>query len=361
MLVPLLQIITGGNYAPNLNGGIVAVEKPRFTKVSWLNLSYQQQYEKWFNENFSFRAYYVRIYNQFYYSLFHIPKARDVLFGKDNYLFEKNYIDEYLGRNFKGDDKIDRQIKLAKILSDTLTKRKIALMIIFAPGKATFYPEYLPEEYSNIPKKKSNYQSYIEKCNKYHLNYLDFNSYFLSLKNKTKYPLYSNCGIHWTNYGVTLAIDSMIRYIEKLKNIHLPQMKINGIEVSSKPRFTDYDLADGLNLIFKIPHPDYAYPKVEFVSDKNSVKPKVLVIADSYYWNIFGPGYSSNLFTSGGFWYYNEIAYFNINQSIPVSSFDKKKEIEKQDLIILMSTDANLHKFSWGFIEGMCKEYGIKL
>lgn len=358
--IPILQILTGGHYAPQLDGFMIHATKPKLTFTSWRKTEFQAQYESWFNEEFSFRNYFVRLYDQLYFSAFRIPKAKDVIVGKHQYIYEQAYINEYFGLSFIGDSAIDREMKIAKILSDTLAKRRIKLMIVFAPGKATFFPEFLPVKYKNFTRKRTNYQCFIEKCIQYHINYLDFNSCFLKLKNKTKYPIYSNVGIHWTQYGAMLALDSLLKYIDNLMNIKLTKMVITGYDVRSKAQFTDDDLAVGMNLIFEIPHPDFAYPKIDFIEDNNTVKPTVLVIGDSYYWNMFATGLSGRFFKETGFWYYNTDANYYNKPVVPVISLDVKKEIEKQDLIILMSTDANLYKFSWGFIENLAKAYGIK-
>ena len=44
---------------------------------------------------------------------------------------------------------IDTAIKIDKLseLKDTFLKRGIDLIVLLAPGKASFFPEYLPDHY----------------------------------------------------------------------------------------------------------------------------------------------------------------------------------------------------------------------
>ena len=73
-----------------------------------------------------------------------------------------------------------------------------------------------------------------------------------------------------------------------------------------------------------------------------------MFVADSFYWGMYNSGFAKKLFGDGEFWYYNKSIYPG---NIPVDSIDLNKKIDEHELIILMSTDANLPKFAYGFIE----------
>jgi hypothetical protein len=94
-----------------------------------------------------------------------------------------------------------------------------------------------------------------------------------------------------------------------------------------------------------------AYPQIQFEADSGKTKPSLLVIADSFYWGIYGMGWG-NLFTNNHFWYYNKEIYPN-NFDAPLTTDDinYREELLKFDIIIILSTDANLPNLGWGFIE----------
>jgi hypothetical protein len=81
-------------------------------------------------------------------------------------------------------------------------------------------------------------------------------------------------------------------------------------------------------------------------------------VADSYYWGMFNYGFSRDLFGKGQFWFYNnEIYPESFYEQTLVGNVDIKAEVEKNDFIVLMSTDANIYKFAFGFIDDMYDAY----
>ncbi|MFA6923222.1 MAG: hypothetical protein WC223_03120 [Bacteroidales bacterium] len=334
-----------------LKGDIIIAPDTVFTIKGWFDARYQLCKEKYLNEDFGFRKTAVRINNQIAFSLYKIAKANGVIIGKNNYLYEKGYINAYYGEDFIGEEKIAEQTKRIKFLQDTLKKLNKDLILIFAAGKGSFYPEYIPDRVKS-EKKQTNLECYLKYSKELGINFIDFNSYFVANKNKSKYPLYPQYGIHWSSYGVCLAIDSIIKYIEQKRNIKMINFYWNDIELPDTCRDADYDIADGMNLLFKLKTFKMAYPKYIFEENPNKTKPKVLVIADSYYWGMFGIGVSRRIFNDGEFWFYNrQINPERTPKPLDVSQINLKEEIEKQDAIIIMATEANISNFGWGFIE----------
>jgi hypothetical protein len=85
----------------------------------------------------------------------------------------------------------------------------------------------------------------------------------------------------------------------------------------------------------------------------------VLAIADSYYWNIFNTRIPKNLFKNEAFWYFNKQIYPDFYfKPKHVEDINLKKEIEQQEVILLMVTERFLFKFGWNFIEDVYKLYG---
>lgn len=334
-----------------LSGAINKPEKEYFSLKKWLSGDYQVKEEKYLNETFGFRNLFIRINNQVAFNLFNKAKANGVIIGKNNYLFEVNYIKAYYGQDFIGVDSIAHRMKRLKYLQDTLAKLNKTVIIAFAAGKGSFYPEYFPKNYIG-EKGKTNYEYHVKFSKELGLNYIDFNKYFVDNKNTSKYPLYPQYGIHWSFYGMCLVTDSIIHYIEKIRNIDIPNLYWNGIDMANAYG-SDYDIADGMNLMFKLKSFKMAYPNVQIQSDIGKTKPSVLIISDSFYWGLFNLGIS-NAFTNSHFWFYNQQIYPDSYQSLKVTSkVNLKEEIDKHDVIILMATEASLPNLGWGFIENM--------
>jgi len=207
---------------------------------------------------------------------------------------------------------------------------------------------------------KTNYSSYNNLARELGINQIDFNKYFVENKYKSKYPLYPQYGIHWSTYGMCLAADSIIRFIEKIRGIDMPNLYWTKIDLADAKE-SDYDIAEGMNLKFRLKSFKMAYPEIQIESDQGKIKPSVLVIADSYYWGMFGFGFTK-AFSQNHFWYYNKQIYpESFNQPTETSQISLKDEIDRHDVIIIMATEATLPNLGWGFIETLYEFYhGIK-
>ncbi|NLK15043.1 MAG: hypothetical protein GX311_01445 [Bacteroidales bacterium] len=359
LLAPLFQAKFDIVKLKPLKGAITEPVKNSFNFNDWFSGTYQEQREKYLNETFGFRSSLLRLSNQIAFSFFNKPRASGVIIGKNKYLYEENYIKAYHGTDYIGYDSIMNRMQRLKYVQDTLSKLDKNIILIFAAGKGSFYPEYFPDEYIT-EKKTTNYETHLQLAQQLGISHIDFNSYFIENKSKSPYPLYPQYGIHWSYYGMCLAADSIIRYIENARNIDMPNLYWDQIEIT-QPKKGDYDIADGMNLLVKLKTFNMAYPNIKFQSDSAKIKPTVLVISDSFYWGMYNMGITS-AFSNSHFWFYNKQIYPN-NDNTPTetSIFDLKDEIDKHDVIIIMATEATLPALGWGFIENVYNHFkGIK-
>lgn len=349
MLIPMLQDGLHFKKEAPLKGDVKPAENIVFDKDDWVSGYYQEEKEKYLNESFGFRNQFVRLNNQLAYSIFGKAKANGVIIGKENYLYEENYIKAYTGADFLGEDSINHTIARLKFVSDTLAKLGKQLIVVFAAGKASFYPEYIPDRYLPV-KDKTNYKYLSDGAKAAGLNVIDFNKWFIEQKKTSKYPMYPQYGVHWSTYGTVLAGDSLIRFMEQLRHIDAPELKFDGV-VMKQPHDVDYDIADGMNLLFKFKSFDMAYPNMIAVNAKGKIKPKVLVISDSFYFGMYGLGIA-NCFEDSHFWYYNREVYADDTpKGALVEDEDLGEALDKHEVFVIMATEATLRKISWGFIE----------
>ncbi len=344
--------------APPLRGSFVAPPKPTFSLDNWLNGNYQDSVMKFYEYDISLHVPFVRLRNQIGYSLFDEVKDNGVEEGAQHHLYSTGYINSYMGKDFIGEDKIvDRVTKLAYVQQE-LKKRNIDLISLIAPGKPSIVPEYLPKKYNLSKITRSNYDAYAEQFDKQKINYIDFKKYFLKLKLTTKHPLFAKLGVHWSGYGATIAADTLINYMQRIRNIKM----INHYQISGTssriPRDTDHDMAVIMNLINEIPSDTLYYPNLVFVKDRTKTKPNVLIIGDSFVWSWIGfYPYFPNMFDSNSsYWYYNHnLGYTNgkFPENILVSSFNLKKETLHRDFIIIINNESALVNFSNEFIDQM--------
>jgi hypothetical protein len=356
--IPLLQQKFRFFEEKPLFGAIVKEVKPTVSLKGILDDSYQKSFEKYYNQNFGFRNDLVRMNNQIHYSFFNSLKAKGVVFGKNGYLYEEAYIKAYLGLDFVGKDSIKHELFKLKKIQDTLQKLDKQILIVFAPGKGSFFPEYIPDNYPKKPIGSSNLNEYLDQCQAKGINYLNFNGWFCAMKATSKYPLYSKGGIHWSEYGTYLAMDSLVKYIGSSSHSPMPVLALEGIVTNQKISNDDNDIGNGLNLLYDNPNYTMAYPKLTVTRSPKLKYPKVLFVADSYYWGMFGRGYGTTLFGGGKFFYYNQEIYPDSHvKNVLVKDINLVQEVEKHDVVILMSTDANLAKFPYGFVDQLYEKY----
>jgi len=341
-----------------LSGDFVPKEKVEFSLNDWFKGDYQSKKEAYINEKFGFRNLCVRLNNQIAFTFFNYAKANGVTIGKDNYLYEENYIKAYYGDDFIGEGSIVKKVTQLKEIQTALKQKNIDLIVALAPGKGSFYPEFIPDRPPIQQEKNTNYTTYAKSLQEQQVNFIDLKKWFLQMKDTSSYPLYPKCGIHWSKYGEVLVLDSLLKHIGNLRGIQTPQIAIKKIEIPDTIRGTDDDIEQGMNLLFNIPDFKMAYPVISKIADSNTTCPRMLTIADSYFWGIYGEGFVKSYFNNGQFWYYNEQVYSqNSEEPTAVEELDFIKEIEKHDVILLLSTDANLSRFPYGIADRLYDVY----
>ncbi len=354
LFFPIIKQLTDFEFENNkpLDGSFSKPANISFSWEKWFNGEFTNQKDEYLKGNFGLHDFLVRSNNELEFNLFKKVNASGVVIGKDMFLFESPYIDAYYGRKRLDDDSIEYRLNRFKQIQDTLAKQNKLFLLVLAPGKASFYPEYIPDNLKSIPK-LSNYDVIKKQALEKGLNTIDFNKYFVEQKNKSKYPLYPKYGIHWSYYGNILAFDSILKYVEAKLKVDLPNLETESIEVSDSMRYSDDDLLKGMNLLGKKKHLTMAYPKLTVKYEPTIHKKlNIIVVADSYWWVNFNSDFLFKTFNGNEFWYYNEELYSKEIQ-VKVVYADHYKRINNADIVILLQTEATLRRFGFNF-ENVC-------
>lgn len=348
---PLAQMIFPVIKSAGLKGAFVPHAKPNLTDSTWFEGSFQRGYEEYLNDTIGFHQDFIRLRNQIDYSLFKKCHSFDIEVGKNGYLVATWHIDSHLGKLRARETRIDSLVTMLKQLNDTLSKLNKTIIVMLAPSRGSFYKELAPSWYDLTPAHESDYQRYVRRLAETNIKVIDFNKSFLEQKEKSKYPLFTKCGIHWSTYGAALAADSMVKFIEHERNVDLPDITISKIEESKKARGADADLNSTLNLIWPVSNDMMAYPTFSF-NKKNKAKLKLLNIGDSFYYGILESKVPLEAFEEHSFWYYNSSINTNgPNEWKKTSDVSLTGEIMKHDVITFLATESTLIQFGWGFID----------
>ena len=344
------------NFRP-LNGVTYKTEFPKLTFESYKDNSFQKQFNKYSQENFGFREWALRFYNQYLWSFYHKTNAYIVIEGKDGYLYEKEFVrDHYQSLMYNHTDDTTVMINMFETealrlwkVQELLKEHDIHIFANLIPGKDVIYPEYLPEGvYNDKPDGVHAYDYYKPKFDELGINYVDNVTHFQNIKDKVDYPLFPKTGTHWSNIAATYAFDSIIKYMEVLgdRNLLNVQLSEKYIDVNRNP---DDDLEQLLNLASPIkPNTNY-YIDATVIPDSTAVRPKLITIGDSYFWTISYNIPLHEIFEEYPYWYYNSTIYFD-KRNHSTSDIDFCMELMSADYIMLNYCTVQLYDLGSKFL-----------
>lgn len=355
LLLPIIQMKWNIVNPKKLNGFFVSAKDVSFTLDSWFSANFQSSKEKYIKENIGFRSYFILTYNQMMYSLYNKAVNPGGVVGKDNYLYLESYIFNETGENYIGDKQVNIVSQRLLFLQQYFAKQGVKLLTVFLPSKASYFPEYIPSKYKLFP--KSNYTAYCENFESLNINYIDLNTYFLEFKEKAPYPVFPKNGVHWTDYGMAIAMDSLINKIEEMQGLEMPHFSWEEpVELMEPHDPSDIDAENLMNLIYDLPREKMPYPNFLFENDSTKKRTKTIVISDSYYAKAYERHIPQHIFEKGVYWYYFNTARYSDGDKeieVAVEEFNLRNKLFKQDVIVLFASQATLHLFPYGFDETM--------
>ena len=356
LFLPMLQAVFNFVEEKPLDGAFVEMPKPKVTLKTLFAETAQDSLMTYCTEQSGFRRTMIRLNNQLLYSAFGKISANGPVKGKDGKtFFEESYIVSYTGETYIGKDNIDETTRRLKLIQDMLHAKGTTLLPVFALGKASYYPELVPDKYQRH--ETNNYTEYLAAFAEQGLEHIDFNRYFCDMKGQEEHPFYCQLSAHWTVYAASIAIDSLVRYMESQTQQTQAHAYIERFD-SDTIMNQDDDLYRMMNLMFGLPHNTIDNPHFGFTE---GYRPKVLAIADSYWWTVWAWNVAlpQNLFSDGGFWFYNKTIYPERDPIQNVEAIIYKEEIENQEFVLLICTEATNHLWPYGFIERYLYDYEL--
>lgn len=356
LFLPMLQTFFHFVNEKPLDGAFVEAKKPVITPKTLFNETAQDSLMTWCTEQTGFRKPMIRLNNQLLYSAFGKVSAIGPVKGNDDYTFiEESYIISYTGETYLGNEAIEKNTRQIKLIQDMLRTKGTTLLPVFVLGKASYYPELIPEKYIVKRHETNNYQEYLKAFDEQGVEMIDFNRWLCAQKGTEAHPIYCNLSAHWTVYAASLAMDSLVHYMENKTQQEQAHFHIEGFDTTYLMNQDD-DLYRMMNLLLPMKHNTIDQPKFGFTE---GYKPRVLAISDSYWWTVYAWNVAlpQNLFRPGDFWFYNKTVYPERTPIQNVESVDYKQEIEDQEFVLLVCTEATNHLWPYGFIERYLSGY----
>ena len=341
-----------------LKGAYEMDECPKPTFATVVDGSWQEQANKHIKGTLGFREIAIRMYNQYVWSCFRHSTNFSVMPGKDGYLYERYFVeDHYESRMYKYTtnpqqliDKFDLEARRLAKLQTILRECGTTIFVAIPPGKDILYPEYVPPQgnLTRTPGPRA-YPEYPHLFDRYGIQYIDILGWFISVRDSVPFALMTKTGTHWSNIGATYAFDSVMRYMQSLGGPSIRPVSI-GEPYYDKTRETDDDLGQLMNLLVPPRQPRCMYADVTLLPDTSNSKPGLVVIGDSFFWNVIYSYPLDSLFRYSHYWFYNNTVFFDPAHD-NVSQFNLAEALTDADYIMLIYCSGQLYDLGNSFIE----------
>ncbi len=198
---------------------------PLVDKEGQVNFNFTKSFDAWFNDRFNLRENFIEFYNK-KFIINKNWKTKDVLKGKDNWLFLgwQESRTSYTNQNLFPQDELK---KLADYLSsiDTYCKKNNKhFYFLITPDKARIYPEYYPDDIKPVGS-MSLAQQIVEYLNK-NTNVKVIYPKDKLISKKGDELLYFKQDTHWTPLGAYIAYLELMKEIKKdYKDINIYEAK----------------------------------------------------------------------------------------------------------------------------------------
>jgi hypothetical protein len=386
---------------PILHGVVVPVDKPVLTRESWFSGKFQQQVQGrekkqsaqkedteketgveeeqkvqkggWFDEHLGFRSVWVKTDNQVNYSLFReFPKyfnPQEIILGKDNWLFEQEYIDSLLGLYVATPEQLEQLAIDLKRLQEELEQQGVTMLVVISPNKAVHYPEYLPDwvwpQRDRLHRQgiglESDYDILAPLLDREGVNWIDSPTRFRQEKARQEeagieYRLFPQGGTHWSHYGATIVAAEILEKLEELTGRDLMDLDLGKVDVDNQATGTDNDLGDVTNTWtpWKFRGPT---PHVHIQRIPGSWRPDVLWAGNSYSMTLMDLMEEYKVYRRRDF-----LFYFRWRSSWPDphqkqyridrESFDWSEQLLTHDIVIIGMNEAHIYELTNGFVDG---------
>ena len=362
-----IQQTTGLFKFKKLSGVMEEQSKPKLTVEQWKDLHFQDDAEAYLQQHYGFREPLTRLYNQYIWDFYGKTFAKDrswVFISDDGWYYESGYVKEFYEGNsweYAEDSLQMAQILGKKVLmlsqvQQILDKTGIHLFVLLEPGKEQIYPEHLPENTKYQREKVFSAHDFLhQRFETLGINYIDAGEWFQQMKDTADFLLFPQTGTHWSNLASMYVADSLIRYMEHLGNVNIHNFSIGDKYVKTKD--PDDDLEQWLNLIRPLKGAPNYYAKTRIDKDPAAVKPKLITIGDSFYWNLLNHTPFKKTFESYPYWYYFSTAYYNGTYESRVDDLNLIEEVLTADFIMLAYSTPQQYDLGNGFAERFLLEW----
>lgn len=356
LFLPMIQEHYKPFKSKPLNGVNFVTEFPELSFETFSNGKYQTQLEKYTSENFGFREFVIRLYNQYIWSCYHKTYSHFLIPGKGNWLFYTEAVNDYYGTEQKkwyktpenAKDWFDKNTKLMCQLRNVLKEYDIEFLSFMAPSKPFVYPEHLPERERDTT--TINAMEYYDKSlTEAGFPHIEMTKWFKTMRDTLPYPVFPNMDMHW-QFTAVYGYDSLFRLMNSLNDFGIPKIKYG----KPQPYFDDFQNDEAtLNLMFPIKNKNTDYKlDVEIECNENCRKPKVLFVGDSFIWGLDEHLPWEQLMDDIEILFYNSSVFKGFDRTkYKKEDINLLRDILKADYVVFYTSGHQWYRASYDFVE----------
>jgi len=316
---------------------------------------YQNHYEDYIKDQSRVRDLMVRFRNQIDYDVFNTIGNQTIILGEDNMLFSKGYIDAVIRPTIKSEAWVKEKVRRLRTIIDYFEQKNTAFLVISPPSKARVYPDKLPSNLRNLKQQTTNRSFFKAAFEQYDIPFIDFD-FLIDYESTHQLPTYPQAGLHWNYLAAALATDTMRHFLVAHYDLVMPTfIWPDTIPFHTDFKSTDTELLRSANLYSAVDLNPMPYPEINYSNIPDSLCPKAIVIGDSYYQILNEEGYHEALFRKGSpYWHYFGAEGFTRKDKLKRFNKNNHEVVEKikaADVVIIASSETNLSRFSFGFID----------
>lgn len=189
----------------------VLAEKPLLrTEEGTLNRNYLSEFDAWFSDSFGLRTQLVTAYGSLTSSLFGVSSEKDVIIGKDGWLYFTPTIPDATGVRTLDNAEIRHIVHNLQMMEDYAEKHGAALILAAAPNKASVYPEQLPARYLHTGQ-ENNLDALYAVLAGTDLKVCDWRGVLRSAAETDSRLLYHKTDTHWNGDGAMIAYQTLMQ------------------------------------------------------------------------------------------------------------------------------------------------------
>jgi alginate O-acetyltransferase complex protein AlgJ len=338
-------------------GGAVPADDLRLTPRSFADGSYQALFARRIGFFMPYQPAAVRLRNQLAFSVFHTSTTPLVLVGRQDVLYEPQYVREYCARNVAAfTQTAPAWAADLRRMQDIAAAHKQSFIYVITPSKAAQYPDTLPATppcRASATDRMGKLPTWLHMLKNTGVRSLDTTEIVTTAKPNYPFWLIPRGGAHWTSLASALAAQALESKIATLRpNAGVVPLGFTW-HISHNPVGVDMDDASIMNLIWPLNHYDVPVLTFDHPLQAAQCHPlRIVIVGGSFVWGMASA--MSHLPCAPRiveYWYWSLRRYSWVNgaqSDVPIQPAQRDAELRQADILIYEENESVLAQSTQG-------------